>query len=191
MNLYLRLFWRFLTARFKPRLSIRDEFRSRHRVWPNDLDLLGHMNNGRFFTITDLVRIEMLIRAGIWRELKNRKLHPVMVGETVQFRRPLMPFQKYAIVTRTRGWNDKFLYVEHRFVSRRGLHALMLVKVRVIGRKGVRVSPVDVFRWVHDEPVEAQKVDEQIDRWDQSTRIHWCRDAGRPGCGPDGVARAA
>ena len=67
----------------------------------------------------------------------------------------------------------------------------MLVKVRVIGRKGVRVSPVDVLRWVHDEPVEAQKVDEQIDRWDQSTRIYWCRDAGRPGCGPDGVARAA
>ncbi len=191
MNLYLRLFWLFLTARFKPALSIMDEHRSRHRVWPNDLDLLGHMNNGRFFTITDLVRIEIFIRAGIWSALKKRGLYPVMAGETVQFRRPLRPFQKYAIITRNRGWSDKFFYVEHQFVSARGVHALMLVKACVIGPGNVRLSPAEVFAFAHEGPVAAQKLDDQIDKWDESTRLHWCRDRDRPGCTPRGMARAA
>ncbi|MDJ0722143.1 MAG: acyl-CoA thioesterase [Desulfobacterales bacterium] len=191
MNLYLRLFWLFLTARFKPPLAIMEEFRSHHRVWPNDLDLLGHMNNGRFFTITDLVRIEVFIRTGIWGALKKRGLYPVMAGETVQFRRPLTPFKRYTIVTRNRGWSDKFFYVEHRFESTQGVHALMLVKACVIGPGRVRLSPAEVFGFAHEGPIAAQKKDDLIDTWDQSTRIHWCRDGDRPGNAARTLPRAA
>jgi acyl-ACP thioesterase len=54
MNLYLRLLWTLLRAPFKPRIVLGDTIELKLRVWPNDLDVNGHMNNGRYMTITDL-----------------------------------------------------------------------------------------------------------------------------------------
>lgn len=176
MNLYVRLFLMFMRARFKGSISIFDEFISTHRVLPNDLDLLGHMNNGRYFTITDYVRIEMLIRAGIWEAMKKRNVYPVMAGETIQFRKSLKPFQKYEILSKTLGWDNKFFYVEHRFISRKELYALMLVKVRVIGAGSIRVSPSDVLRYVYPNNIKDININEPIASWSDSAQIHWKKD---------------
>ena len=75
----------FFTSEFKKTILIFNEYNSSHYVLPNDLDLLGHRNNRRYFTITDMVRIEMLIRSGIWAEMKKRKIYAVMAEETAQF----------------------------------------------------------------------------------------------------------
>ena len=173
MNLYIRLFFMFVRTRFKSKISIFDEFVSRHRVLPNDLDLLGHMNNGRYFTITDYVRIEMLIRAGLWKAMKKRKVYPVMAGETVQFRKPLQPFRSYRIISNTLGWDDKFFYVEHRFTSSKGVHALMLVKVRVVGAGKTRVSPAQVLSYIYSGTITEMNMDESILTWRKSAQIHW------------------
>lgn len=173
MNLYFRLILMFLRIKFKKPVSIFDEFVTKHRVLPNDLDLLGHMNNGRYFTITDLARIEMLIRAGVWKELRKRNLMPLMAGETVQFRKPLMPFQNYSIVTKTLGWDDKFVFVEHKFVSKQGLHALIIVKVRVIGNDRFRLAPRQFLGFGNPGEIAETKLNEPINKWTESTQMHW------------------
>lgn len=170
MNLYFRLLLMFARASWRRRISMFDEFRSEHIVWPNDIDVLGHMNNGRYFTITDFVRTEILIRAGIWKQLKQRGVYPVIAGETVQFRKSLQPFQRYTIRTRLAGWDDKFLYVEHQFVRGDTTHALVLIKGRFIGKS--RPSPAEVLRYVYPD-VPDTNMSDVIDQWNTSTTDHW------------------
>ena len=183
MNLYIRLFFVLLLSRFKSAVSVFEEFSTEHRVWPNDLDVLGHMNNGRYFTITDLARIEMLIRAGVWREMRKHGIYPVMAGETIQFRRSLMPFQKYSIITHTLGWDDKFIYVEHRFVSRGETYALAIVRTRMLSSrptrnspgtgKAGRVSPQELMQLVDENAVSETRMNEVLEKWNSSTALHW------------------
>lgn len=178
MNLYFRLLWMFLAARFKSRVSVLDPFETRHRVLPNDLDLLGHMNNGRYSTITDLSRMELLIRAGVWKEMKKHKIHPVSAGQTIQFRKPLMPFQKYSIITRTIGWDKRFIYVEHKFQSGETVYALMLMKVMVIGQGSHRMTPEEIFHLVEQSEIDEINIDEIIEKWNESSHRHWIEKAG-------------
>jgi acyl-CoA thioesterase FadM len=173
MNLYFRLIWTLIISRFKKPVSVLNDFCSNHIVWPNDLDVLGHMNNGRYFTVTDIARLQALIRAGIWQAMKRRKIYPVIAAESVQFFRPLMPWQKYSILTGMRAWDAKFFYIEHRFVSKGKLVALMLIKVRVIGDGNVRVAPADVLRFVHSGDVDNIRMDELIGEWNSSCQTHW------------------
>lgn len=174
MNLYLRLFWTLLTAKFKSKISLLEDFTSHHIVWPNDLDLLGHVNNGRYFTITDYVRIGCLIRAGIWKELRTRNIYPLMAGETAQFRKPVMPFQKYQIKTRTVGWDKKFLYVEHVFSSKKGIHAILLVKVVLVAFGKIKVTPAEILKSVHkDQNIPEINVDDVINNWNSSSQEQW------------------
>lgn len=64
MNLYLRLCWTWLRALLRPPIALGQAIELRLRVLPNDLDLNGHMNNGRYMTITDLALIEYFTRSG-------------------------------------------------------------------------------------------------------------------------------
>jgi hypothetical protein len=51
LNLYLRLFLTILRALRAPRLVLGDTVELTLRVLPTDLDLNGHMNNGRYLTL--------------------------------------------------------------------------------------------------------------------------------------------
>lgn len=176
MNLYFRLFLMLITARYKKPVSALDEFVTEHRVLPNDLDLLGHMNNGRYFTVTDIARIELLIRAGIWQKMRKRKIYPVMAGETVQFRKPLTALQKYRIITNILGWDENFIYVEHLFKSDHDIHALMMVKIRMIGEKSTGISPQEILQMADSGKVKKTRMSETIIKWNLSTDSH-CKKA--------------
>lgn len=162
-----------ITSWFKSATDIFSPFTTRHIVWPTDLDLLGHINNGRYFTITDNVRVEMMIRAGLWQEIRKEKFYPVIAGEMAQFRKPLLPFQRYQITTRFTGWDDKFLYVEHSFQSKRGIHALLLVKIRIISDSEKRISPKDMLDLIPNTDVDAHNVCHIVNRWNESSDHHW------------------
>ena len=64
MNLILRLIFIIVRARYRPRLQPFDISVVHMRVLPNDLDLQLHMNNGRFLSIMDLGRVDLMIRTG-------------------------------------------------------------------------------------------------------------------------------
>ena len=170
MNLYVRLIWVLLSARFKKTVSMFEEYRSSHIVWPNDIDLFGHMNNGRYFTVTDLDRMAILMRSGIWQAMRRAGQYPVMAGETIQFRRSLAPFGKYTIRTRLIGWDRKFFYVEHSFEQAGQVAALGMVKVRVVGNGNPQ--PSHVLGYVYSD-VPASDMSEVIETWNSSSDEHW------------------
>lgn len=148
-----------------------ESFRTRHRVWLNDIDLLWHMNNGRYFTITDIVRIDWRIRAGMWGAMRERGYYSVIAGETIQFRKALSLFKTYEIRNRLIAWDEKYFYFEHQFISAGQICAISLVKLRVVGQRQ-RPSPEEVMSWYGEVP-DRRDPDEVIKNWNQSTREQW------------------
>ena len=129
MNLILRLIRIVIAALLKPRLGLLDASEVRLRVWPNDLDLNLHMNNGRYFTVMDLGRIDLMIRIGVARVMWRRKWTPVVGSETIRFKRALKPLQPYRLKTRVLCWDERWVFLEQRFETLEGeLAALGIVK---------------------------------------------------------------
>ena len=65
MNLWLRLILQLLKSRFAAALEPLGTSVRRGRVWPTDLDVSLHMNNGRYLTLMDLGRLDLMLRTGV------------------------------------------------------------------------------------------------------------------------------
>ncbi len=109
------------------------------RVWPNDVDAFGHMNNGRYQVIMDLGRIHFLRRCNLLRGVvRNRWAVPV--GEVhMAYRKPLRPFERYALHTRILHWDARWFYFRQDFVRAADFSrpvATGHVKTLFVGRQG-------------------------------------------------------
>ena len=128
MNLYLRLFKLLFLLPFVRRQALLEAGRVAFRVWPNDCDLNLHLNNGRYLTFMDLGRVHLLAQIGLLGELWRRHWAPVLSAAEINFIRPIQPFQKFDLVTRLLTWDEKYFYMEQRFVAGGRLCAVALVK---------------------------------------------------------------
>jgi len=98
------------------------------RVWPNDLDINLHVNNGRYLTLMDLGRLDLLMRSGTLNVLFKRKWAPVLGAATVRFKRSMRLFEKFTLKTRVLGWDEKWVYMEHRIETAEHLAVIAIVK---------------------------------------------------------------
>jgi acyl-CoA thioesterase FadM len=123
------------------------------RVWPNDLDFNVHMNNGRYFTAADIGRFDWWLRTGVMKKALARGWGPVAGDANGRFSRSLQPFERFEIHTRLMGWNEKWLFTEHRFVSKSGKVVAVIV-VRYLFRSRKRQhAPAEVLALVgHTAP---------------------------------------
>ena len=79
MNLWIRLLWLLMTAGRRGRLALPNDVSSlAFRVWPHDLDPSIHMNNGRYLTLMDLGRLDVMLRSGLWRTVMANKWTPIV-----------------------------------------------------------------------------------------------------------------
>src|SRR4051812_12217422 len=115
MNRWLRLLWFVLTVRGRAAVPALGPCRTQFRVWPTDLDVFRHMNNGMYLTIMDIARLDLLTRSGVWKKVRALGWYPVVVAETMQFRRSLNLFERFEIETRVLGWDDKAIVLEQQF----------------------------------------------------------------------------
>jgi acyl-CoA thioesterase FadM len=113
MNLWLRLIWYLVTAWRRPKLETTHEVSSLpFRVWPTDLDLSLHMNNGRYLTLMDLGRLDFMVRTGLWRPLLKHRWTPIANGIAIRFRRELRIFDRVQLETRLLAWSDVTVVME-------------------------------------------------------------------------------
>ena len=98
------------------------------RVWPNDLDLNVHVNNGRYLALADIGRIHWFVRTGVLGIARQHRAFPIISDLIAKFRQSLKLFQSFEIHTRLIGWDRKWGFIEHRFVR----------KNRVIGVVAIR-----------------------------------------------------
>jgi acyl-CoA thioesterase FadM len=86
------------------------------RVWPNDLDINLHVNNGRYLALADVGRMHWFVRTGVLAVARRHKAFPVISDAVAKFRHNLKLFQTFEIHTRLIGWDRKWGFIEHRFV---------------------------------------------------------------------------
>jgi acyl-CoA thioesterase FadM len=148
VNLWLRLLHLVVASFFRPRLDpAREVSHLAFRVWPHDLDTSLHMNNGRYWTIMDLGRADLLIRSGLWRAVLRHGWTPVVSAGQIRFRRELKAFRPFGLETRIVAWAETWFVVEHRLVTaaRDGsdiLSAVALVRAGLYDRREKSFVPV-------------------------------------------------
>jgi len=151
MNLWFRLIWLLMTTRFRERLEAPfGVSRLNFRVLPSDLDPNLHLNNGRYFTLADLGRLDLMLRGDLWNVARRKGWMPVLSGAIMRFRRELRPFQRFELQSRIIWWNDRNFVMEHRFVAERqgapDVAAIGLVRGGLYDRAARRfVPPADIF----------------------------------------------
>jgi acyl-CoA thioesterase FadM len=99
-----------------PRVDLLSTTRVNLRVWPNDLDINFHVNNGRYLAFADIGRLQWFVRTGALGIARKQKAFPVVGDAVAKFRRDLKVFQSFEIYTRLLGWDEKWGFIEHRFV---------------------------------------------------------------------------
>ncbi len=133
MNLYIRMLIVFMAARFRPKVTdILQTCILRLHVLPNDLDLNIHMNNGRYLTIMDLGRLDLVLRTGLLKIMMRRGCLPVLAAATMRWRLPLAPFQAYRLETEVVCWDDKWIFLEQRFVICNGPRAGAVAAIGIL-----------------------------------------------------------
>ncbi|MBV2168350.1 MAG: thioesterase family protein [Bdellovibrio sp.] len=171
MNLIFRLLHILLFSRFRSKVEVMSECATPFRVWPTDLDVLMHMNNGIYLSLQDLARVDYMIRAGAAKKISERGWYPVVASEMIRFRRSLQPFQKFELHTRLLSWDERYLYLEHKFTSRGDLVAVGMIRARFLSKAGGLVSPQDLLK-VLDLSMEPPPFPEYLKSWLSADRDH-------------------
>jgi len=140
VNLYFRLLNLWLRARRRGPIGLWDTAVTPFRVVPTDLDPLGHMTNGRYLTIMDVGRLDLMHRAGFLKKMRDAGWYPVVAGQTITYRKSLQPWQRFEVHTRVLGFDDRWGYIEQTFRSGDTLYAQAYVRTRFLKRGGGSVE---------------------------------------------------
>lgn len=121
MNLWLRLLWLLAGTPFRAGIAFPDGTSIlRFRIWFHDLDAVGHMNNGRYLTVMDLGRTDLMIGSGLWRAIARHKWTPIANAIIIRFRREMRLFQKFRLESRLVFWDASRVVIEHTFIFEGG-----------------------------------------------------------------------
>ena len=129
-----------------------------------DIDLLRHMNNGRYLSLFDLGRWDLLVRTGLWDVMKKYGWYAVVSSETVTFRKSLNLWQKFDVESRMIGHDDKAVYLEHRAVVAGEVYARAIIRARMMKRSGGTLSHEELFAAI-GRPEGVPEVDEWVHDW--------------------------
>ena len=163
MNLLIRLFIIFIESFFRKPLHPLAESVLSMTVLPNDLDLNMHMNNGRFLSIMDLGRLDLIIRTDLAKATFKHGWKPLVGGATIRYKLSLLPFQRYKLHTKVIGWDEKWFYIEQRFTRRNRTIAVGIVKALFRGNRR-NVSPAECLQLIHVN-IDPPEMPDRILKW--------------------------
>ncbi|XP_015521406.1 protein THEM6 [Neodiprion pinetum] len=119
VHYFLRMCLTVLLARFcKKQVHILDETSVYGVCITTDIDtLLYHMNNARYLRELDFARVDFYERTNLYREIRAQGSGVVQGAATIRYRRFLRPFSVYKITSKIIYWDDKSIFMEHKFIS--------------------------------------------------------------------------
>jgi acyl-CoA thioesterase FadM len=164
MVVLFRLIWALVRSRLKPRIDLLDESSFAMRCWPNDLDLNIHMNSGRYISMMDIGRVEILGRTRLLRKVFGRGWRPMVGSSTIRYRRSLLPFERFVVRTRVICWDEKWLYFRHVIERRGEVCALAYVRGLLRGKEG-NVSPAQILELAGKPGMQSPPMPDDVARW--------------------------
>ncbi|MGY5766630.1 acyl-CoA thioesterase [Brachybacterium sp. DNPG3] len=171
MNLYFRLLLLMIRVRAGRSMSLWGTARTRFRVHPGDLDLLRHMNNGRYLSLLDLGRMDLMLRSGFWKRITDEGWYPVVAGQTITYRRSLELWQRFELSTRVLGYDERWIYMEQVFRVGETVHADAVVRARFLRRGGGSVDVDEVLRLAGPVP-EDLELPAWVADWNRESSRH-------------------
>jgi acyl-CoA thioesterase FadM len=102
------------------------------------------MNNGKYGSLMDLGRLDMMIRNGVGRLILSQGWHPVVAAQWLRFKISLTPFTRFELRTSTMGWDDRSFYVRQVFLVDGRVAAVGLVRARFLNKAGGPVDARDI-----------------------------------------------
>ena len=169
MNLWFRLLLTCVISWRRSRIRLTEQCSTPFIVMPSDLDALGHVNNGKYFSLMDVARVDHALRAGYVSIFRRRAWWPVVVGSTIQFYSALLPFRRFVIETQLIGWDERTFFVRHR-VLRNDTHRKLISEaiVRAVIRNSAgSIATRDVVSAL-GEIVPPEPMPEWIANWARS-----------------------
>jgi hypothetical protein len=73
------------------------------------------MNNGKYLSIMDLGRFDLLLKTKTFYSLLFSGHYPVVVSESIRFKRSLAPFQSFDLVTQIESFNERDFFITQKF----------------------------------------------------------------------------
>ncbi|NUP73667.1 MAG: acyl-CoA thioesterase [Sinomonas sp.] len=169
MHLLLRTLLLLITSRRRPALSLWGTSSLPLRVMPTDIDIALHVNNGMYFSLMDLGRFDLMVRAGAWARMRAKGWSPVVNLETITFRKSLTLWQRYTIESRIIGVDERAIYFEQRMVARGEIYARAYIATRLVSAAGP-VANEEIFAEVGRPPAELE-LPEFLHRWREENAL--------------------
>lgn len=181
MHMFFRTVWHFLfIGRRGSKLRFADVGRTQFRVWPTDLDLLNHMNNGKYLSLMDIGRHDLMQRNGVLSLFTEQGWYPVVVNQTISYRKSLNPWMKFTMESRILGVDDQAVYMEQRFVrpapassgiaGQPEIYARAIVRARILRRAGGVVPMSEIVEKSGVDPNSLHVPAEYLE-WGATTKL--------------------
>lgn len=166
VNYFIRLIfttlWRKIIPRKRKRFS--EEIHTYGFCTTNDVDLfITHMNNARFLRELDFSRLDYYHRTGLYHAILSRKGTALQGATTARYRKPMSIFTFYQVTTKLVYWDEKAIYLEHKFisVSDNFVRAIMISKQNIIG---LEISITELIKTIDPEMQELE-APEDLEHW--------------------------
>ena len=170
MHVLIRLLLLLATAGRRPKLSLFDTSTVHMRALLTDIDVAGHINNGMYFSLFDLGRFDLMVRAGVWDMMKKNKWTPVVQAETITFRKSVKFNQKVTQETRVLGMDEKCIYFEQRMVVDKEIYVQATIATRLVSRNGA-LSNAEILAAAGVQEPEDLVLPQWVQPWREETAL--------------------
>lgn len=149
MYVWARLARVLATAKSRGDYRLGTETRLAFRCLPSDIDLNLHLNNARYMMLADVGRIDLFMRAGIGKMIRERKWAPMLGGLQAVYVREVRLWERFHVYSAIETWQGTQALGLHRFVLESGETAATLMTTA-----GIYDRPARKFLEI-DEVVDA------------------------------------
>lgn len=151
---------------FQPKSFLKPVSRD-FRVGFSDIDFNMHINNAKYMRYMERARWDQPVQTNVWDLMVKHKMNFIVAGIEVGYIRELRLFKKFKIETCYLGWDEKYFYLEQRFVVDGKIHAYGLVKA-VYMKKGKLAAPADIAELLKINPV-SEPLPQHMALWQKLT----------------------
>lgn len=166
---FMRMLLQLLRSRRRSAQGLWDTYSLTLRVLPTEIDIFRHVNNGMYFSIMDLGRLDMMVRSGVWEALRAKGWSGVVSAETISFRKSLKLGHRYDVDTRVIGVDERTVLFEHRIVVGEEIFTRAYVATRLTSKTG-RITREDMIE-VFGPPPEGLELPDWVRNWHRANAL--------------------
>jgi acyl-CoA thioesterase FadM len=136
MNLFFRLLLSLFYSSRQPKIALTGIAHLPFRIYRFDCDLNGHLTNSKYLSFMDLGRVSFLQQIGLFNYFYKKSWFPVLQSVDLTFIKQILPGYRVMLTTQLLGIDEKYLYLEQKFLVNGELKAIGRVRGVFVGREG-------------------------------------------------------